>query len=159
MKVGHSIRWNALHWGCIIFVINQHPGNNCVLFIELFSNRHVYVIKQKITTVFLFKLLQFDYEVWEIIIYFTICFSFWCFCSIFSLPTKNLYIYRSWTILIYWANWQKHIFFCWRIHNWVITIVVVLDKSTVIFQKKGGVVQFVSILGGFHSFSIFITNQ
>jgi hypothetical protein len=33
-------------------------------------------IKKK-TTVFLFQLLQFDYEVWEIIIYFTTCFSFW----------------------------------------------------------------------------------
>jgi hypothetical protein len=32
---------------------------------------------KKITTVFLFQLLQFDYEVWEIIIYFTTCFSFW----------------------------------------------------------------------------------
>ena len=32
---------------------------------------------KKITTVFLFLLLQFDYEVWEIIIYFRTCFSFW----------------------------------------------------------------------------------
>jgi hypothetical protein len=42
--------------------IDQHPGNNCVLIIKLFTNRHVSVIK-KITTVFLFQLLQFDYEV------------------------------------------------------------------------------------------------
>ena len=44
------------------FFIDQHPGNNCVLFIELFTNRHVSAIK-KITTVFLFQLLQFDYEI------------------------------------------------------------------------------------------------
>jgi hypothetical protein len=27
--------------------IDQHPGNNCVLFIELFINRHVSAIKKK----------------------------------------------------------------------------------------------------------------
>jgi hypothetical protein len=70
------IRWNALHQDAytVFLYIDQHPGNNCVLFIELFTNRHVSAIK-KITTVFLFQLLQFDYEVWEIIIYFTTCFS------------------------------------------------------------------------------------
>ena len=31
---------------------------------------------KKRTTVLLLQLLQFDYEVWEIIIYFTTCFSF-----------------------------------------------------------------------------------
>ena len=49
----------------------------------------------KITTVFLFQLLQFDYEVWEIIIYFTTCFSFLTFV-LYWFPTKNLD--RSWTI-------------------------------------------------------------
>ena len=29
------------------FFINLHPGNNCVLFIELFTNRHVSAIKKK----------------------------------------------------------------------------------------------------------------
>jgi hypothetical protein len=65
--------------------IDLHPGNNCVLFIELFTNRHVSAIKKKIkkNTVFLFQLLQFDYEAWEIIICFTTCFSFWRLCYIF----------------------------------------------------------------------------
>ena len=36
-------------------------------------------------SVFLFQLLQFDYEIWEIIIYFTTCFSFWRL--FYSLPT------------------------------------------------------------------------
>jgi hypothetical protein len=49
----------------------------------------------KITMVFLFQLLQFDYEVWEIIIYFTTCFSFLTFV-LYWFPTKNLD--RSWTI-------------------------------------------------------------
>jgi hypothetical protein len=63
---------------CFFLYIDQHPGNNCVLFIELFTNRHVSAIKKNnYSTVFLFQLLQFDYEVWEIIIYFTTCFSFW----------------------------------------------------------------------------------
>ena len=65
--------------------IDQHPGNNCVLFIELFTNRHVSAIKKNNQSVFLFQLLQFYYEIWEIIIYFTTCFSFWRL--FYSLPT------------------------------------------------------------------------
>ena len=50
-KVGHSIRWNALQRKHISFLyiyiyIDQHPGNNCVLFIELFTNRQVSAIKK-----------------------------------------------------------------------------------------------------------------
>jgi hypothetical protein len=30
-----------------IVYIDQHPGNNCVLFIGLFKNRHVSAIKKK----------------------------------------------------------------------------------------------------------------
>jgi hypothetical protein len=59
--------------------IDQHPGNKCVLFSiyrTIYKQTCVWQLK-KITTVFLFQLLQFDYEVWEIIIYFTTCFSFW----------------------------------------------------------------------------------
>ena len=100
------------------FFIDQHPGNNCVLFIELFTNRHVPAIKKNNQSVFLFQLLQFDYEIWEIIIYFTTCFSFWrlfyslpTFCTKYLLKTTNI---------------------------WVITIVVVLDQSTVTFQKGWG---------------------
>ena len=64
-KVGHSLRWNALHEDAykVFLYIDQHPGNNCVLFIELFTNRHMSAIKKKLTAVFLFQLLQFDYEV------------------------------------------------------------------------------------------------
>ena len=68
-----------------VFFIDQHPGNNCVLFIELFTNRHVSAIKKNNQSVFVFQLLQFYYQIWEIIIYFTTCFSFWCL--FYSLPT------------------------------------------------------------------------
>jgi hypothetical protein len=43
--------------------IDLHPGYKCDLFIELFTNRHMSAIKKKLTAVFLFQLLQFDYEV------------------------------------------------------------------------------------------------
>ena len=33
--------------GRISFFIDQHPGNDCVLFMELFTNRHVSEIKKK----------------------------------------------------------------------------------------------------------------
>ena len=56
--------------------IDQHPGNNFVLLIEHYLQTDTCLQWKKITSVFLFKLLQFDYEVWEIIIYFTTCFSF-----------------------------------------------------------------------------------
>jgi hypothetical protein len=56
-----------------------------VLFIELFTNRHVSAIKKINQSVFLFQLLQFDYEIWEIIIHFITCFSFWRLY--YSLPT------------------------------------------------------------------------
>jgi Holliday junction resolvase len=45
------------------FFIDQHPGNNCVLFIELFTNRHMSAIKNNNQSVFVFQLLQFDYEI------------------------------------------------------------------------------------------------
>jgi signal transduction histidine kinase len=85
---------------------------------------------KKITTVFWFPLMQFDYEVWEIIIYFTTCFSFWSlFYTDFLQSLKNLE--RSWTI-----GQTGRIFFLLKTTQiWVITIVVVLVQSTVIFQK------------------------
>jgi hypothetical protein len=33
--------------------IDQHPGNNCVLFIELFTNRHVSAIKKNNYSIFI----------------------------------------------------------------------------------------------------------
>ena len=56
-------KWCDQQEFAIQIFIDLPPGNNCVLFIELFTNRHVSAIKKKITTVFLFQLLQFDYEV------------------------------------------------------------------------------------------------
>ena len=90
-----------------VFIIDQHPGNNYVLFIELFTNRHVSAIKKNNLSVFLFQLLQFDYryEIWEIFFYFTTCFSFWRL--FYSLPTfciKYLDV--------------GHIFFCWRLQKY-----------------------------------------
>ena len=105
----------------------------------------------KITTVFLFQLLQFDYEVWEIIIYFTTCFSFWRW-----FPAKN--IDRSWTIGIGqtgrncfsaedYTNMSyynccsirpKHSNISKRVGEGVSIVYVVLDQSTVIFQRRGG---------------------
>jgi hypothetical protein len=103
---------------------------------------------KKITTVFLFQLLQFDYEVWEIIIYFTTCFSFW---SLFYWTS-----FWSWTIgqtgrkkisaedhtnMIYYnccGIRPKHSNISKRVGKGVFTICVVLDQSTVIFQKGGG---------------------
>ena len=129
--------------------IDQHPGNNCVLFIELFTNRHV----SAITTVFLFQLLQFDYEVWEIIIYFTTCFSFLTFV-LYWFPTKNLD--RSWTIgqtgrkffsaedytnMSYYnccGIRPKHSNISKRVGEGVTTICVVLDQSTNISKGVWG---------------------
>ena len=83
----------------------------------------------KITTVFLFQLLQFDYEVWEIIIYFTTCFSFLTFV-LYWFPTKNLdRPLRKLT---------EFFFLLKTTQIWVITIVVVLDQSTNISKGGGG---------------------
>ena len=107
------------------FFIDQHPGNNCILFIELFTNGHTSAIKKNNQSVFLFQWLQFDYEIWEIIIYFTTCFSFWRL--FYSLPTFCR-VSRSWTYFFLLKTTQI----------WVIIIVVVLDQSTVTFQKGWG---------------------
>ena len=112
------------------FFIGQHPGNNCVLFIELFTNGHVSAIKKNNQSVFLFQLLQFYYEIWEIIIYFTTCFSFWrLFYSLPTFCTKYLEIgplAETYFVLLKTTQ------------IWVITIVVVLDQSAVTFQKGWG---------------------
>ena len=119
-------------------------SHDCVLFIELFTNRHVSAIKKNNQSVFLFQLLQFDYEIWEIIIYFTTCFSFWrlwdlrnnyLFYNLLQFLTCVLFntyilyrVSRSWTYFFLLKTTQI----------WVITIVVVLDQSTVTFQKGWG---------------------
>jgi hypothetical protein len=112
------------------FFINQHPGNNCVLFIDLFTNRHVSAINKNNQSVFLFQLLQFDYEIWEIIIYFTTCFSFWrLFYSLPTFRTKYLEV---------GPLGETYFFLLKTTQIWIITIVVVLDQSTVAFQKGWG---------------------
>jgi hypothetical protein len=101
------------------FFIDQHPGNNCVLFIELFTNRHVSAIKKNNQSVFLFQLLQFD--LWDL---------------------RNNYLFYNLLQFLTFVLWTigRDIFFCWRLHKYVrvITIVVVLDQSTVTFQKGWG---------------------
>ena len=42
---------------------DPHPGYSCDLFIELFLKVNTSAIKKQITTVFLFQLQQFDYEI------------------------------------------------------------------------------------------------
>jgi hypothetical protein len=71
---------------------------------------------KKITTVFLFQLLQFDYEVWEIIIYFATCFSFW-------YPTKN--IDRSWTAktVRYGRHWDE------SCNEWRLLLIIDFDGN------------------------------
>ena len=71
-------------------------------------------------SVFLFQLLQFDYEIWEIIIYFTTCFIF-DICSIHYLHFVN-YLEVG------------HIIFCWRLQK----LLQLLWYGTVTFQKGWG---------------------
>ena len=108
--------------------IDQHPGSNCILFIELFTNRHVSAIK-KITTVSLFLLLQFDYEIWEIIIYSTT--SVFDICSILVSYKESIEVGPL-------GKLAEICFLLKTTQIWVITIVVVLDQSTVTFQKGWG---------------------
>ena len=74
-------------------------------------------------SVFLFQLLQIDYEVWEIIIYFTTCFSFWhLFYSLPTFCTKYLEVGPLADIFFSAEDYTN----------------VVLDQSTVTFQKGWG---------------------
>ena len=75
---------------------------------------------KKISTVFLFQLLQFDYEVWEIIIYFTTCFSFWrVFYTDFYKESGQKLDH------CHWSNWQKKKF-CWRLHKYELLVLQLL---------------------------------
>jgi hypothetical protein len=91
-KVGHSIRWNALHK--FFVYIDQHPGNHCVLFIELFTNRHVSAIKKNNYSIFISIVaiwlwgLRNNYLFYNLL-HFLKFVLYW-------FPTKNLD--RSWTI-------------------------------------------------------------
>ena len=114
--------------------IDQHPGNNCVLFIELFTNRQSDTCLQlknnhsifiPIVAIWLWGLRN-NY-LFNNLLQFLTCVLYW-------FPTKNLD--RSWTIGI---GQTGRIFFLLKTTQiWVITIVVVLDQSTVTFQKGWG---------------------
>ena len=86
--------------------------------------------KKNNQSVFLFQLLQFDYEIWEIIIYFTTCFSFWRL--FYSLPTFCTKYIEVGPLA------ETYFFLLKTTQIWVITIVVVLDPNTVTFQKGLG---------------------
>ena len=132
----YSIRWNALHEGAYKFFlyIDQYPGNNCVLFIELFTNRQSDTCLQlknnhsifiPIVAIWLWGLRN-NYLFYNLLQFLT--------CVLYWFPTKNLD--RSWTIGI---GQTGRIFFLLKTTQiWVITIVVVLDQSTVTFQKGWG---------------------
>ena len=82
--------------GRISCFIDQHPGNNCVLFIELFTNRHV---KKKITTVSIFIPIVAIW-LWDLR-------NNYSFYNLLQFLTFDLFItyilykvFRSWTIAI-----------------------------------------------------------
>ena len=110
-------------WGRISFFIDQHPGNNCVLFIELFTNRHV---KKKITTVSIFIPIVAIW-LWDLRNNY-LFYNLLQFLTFVLFITYILYkVSRSWTI-------GRDIFFSAEDY----TNVVVLDQSTVTFQKGWG---------------------
>jgi hypothetical protein len=77
------------------FFIDQHPGNNCILFIELFTNRHVPAIKKNNQSVFLFQLLQFDWDLRNNYLFYNLL----QFLTFVLFITYILYkVSRSWTI-------------------------------------------------------------
>ena len=92
--------------------IDLHLGYNCNLFIEPFTNRHVSAIKISLTTVFSF---QFDYEVWEIIIYFTTCFIFWHIFVLYFHYLHRIYIELE---VGPFDKLAETYFFCWRLHKY-----------------------------------------
>ena len=132
--------------------IDQHPGNNCVLFIELFTNRHVSAIKKNNYSIFIPIVaiwlwgLRNNYLFYNLLQFLTFV--------LYWFPTKNLD--RSWTIgqtgrkkisaedytnMSYYnccGIRPKHSNISKRVGEGVTTICVVLDQSTVIFQKGGG---------------------
>ena len=111
--------------------IDQHPGNNCVLFIELFTNRHVSAIKKNysifipIIAIWLWGLRN-NYLFYNLLQFLTFV--------LYWFPTKNLD--RSWTIGIGQTGKKKFLLKTTQI--WVITIVVVLGQSTLTFQRGWG---------------------
>ena len=113
-KDGHSIRWNVLHEYAYKFLyIDQHLGNNCVLFIELFTNRHVSVIKKNNYSIFISIV-----AIW-----------LWglrnnnLFYNLFQFLTFVLYFHYLHRIYIElevgpFDKLAETYFFCWRLHKY-----------------------------------------
>ena len=126
----HCMRTHISFFLCI----DQNPGNNCILFIELFTNRqsdtclHLknnYSICIPIVAIWFWGLRN-NYLFYNLLQFLT--------CVLYWFPTKNLN--RSWTIGI--GQTGRNFFLLKTTQIWVITIVVVLDQSTVTFQKGWG---------------------
>ena len=115
------------------FFINQHPGNNCVLFIELFTNRHLSAIKKNDQSVFLFQLLQFDYEDLRNNYLFYNLLPFLTFVLFITYILYKVHLYLEVEPLA-----ETYCFLLKTMQIWVITFVVVLDQYTVTFQKGWG---------------------
>ena len=138
-------------WGCISFFI-YWSASDCVLFIELFTNRHVSAIKKNNYSIFIpiVAIWLWGLRNKLFILQLASVFDF----VLYWLPTKNLD--RSWIIgqtgRIFFSAEDytnmsyynccvirpKHSNISKRVGEGVITICVVLDQSTVIFQKGGG---------------------
>jgi hypothetical protein len=115
------------------FFIDQHPGNNCVLFIELFTNRHLSAIKKNDQSVFLFQLLQFDYEDLRNNYLFYNLLPFLTFALFITYILYKVHLYLEVEPLA-----ETYCFLLKTMQIWVITFVVVLDQYTVTFQKGWG---------------------
>ena len=115
------------------FYIDQHLGNNCVLFIELFTNRHLSAIKKNDQSVFLFQLLQFDYEDLRNNYLFYNLLPFLTFVLFITYILYKVHLYLEVEPLA-----ETYCFLLKTMQIWVITFVVVLDQYTVTFQKGWG---------------------
>jgi hypothetical protein len=132
--------------------IDQHPGINCILFIELFTNRHVSAIKKNNYSIFIPVVAIWLWGLRNNYLFYNLH-QFLKFV-LYWFPTKN--IDRSWTIgqtgknkfsaedytnMSYYnccGIRPKHSNISKRVREGVFTICVVLDQSTVIFQKGEG---------------------
>jgi hypothetical protein len=93
----------------VFLYIDQHPGNNCVLFIELFTNRHVSAIRKNNYSIFIPIVAIWLWDLRNNYLFYNLpqFLKFVLYCS-----TKNLD--RSWTIR---QTGKKK--FCWRLHKYM----------------------------------------
>ena len=90
--------------------IDQHPGSNCVLFIELFTNGHVSAIKENNYSIFIPIVAIWLWGLRNNYLFYNLL-QFLKFV-LYWFPTKNLD--RSWTI----GQTGRIFFFCWRLHKY-----------------------------------------